>query len=59
VTFFSTRLRRRLGIEKIAKWATAMGLSKKTGIDLPNEVTGIMPSEEWKMKTFRQKMVCR
>jgi penicillin-binding protein 2 len=32
-----------------------MGLSKKTGIDLPNEVTGIMPSEEWKMKTFRQK----
>jgi penicillin-binding protein 2 len=32
-----------------------MGLSKKTGIDLPNEVSGIMPSEEWKMKTFRQK----
>ncbi|HEY2168120.1 MAG TPA: penicillin-binding protein 2, partial [Candidatus Angelobacter sp.] len=52
--FFYT-LAERLGIEKIAKWATAMGLSKKTGIDLPNEVTGIMPSEEWKMKTFRQK----
>ncbi|HEY5027927.1 MAG TPA: penicillin-binding protein 2 [Candidatus Angelobacter sp.] len=52
--FFYT-LAERLGIEKIAKWATAMGLSKKTGIDLPNEVSGIMPSEEWKMKTFRQK----
>ncbi|HEV7550799.1 MAG TPA: penicillin-binding protein 2 [Candidatus Angelobacter sp.] len=52
--FFYT-LAERLGIEKIAKWATAMGLSKKTGIDLPNEVTGIMPSEEWKMRTFRQK----
>jgi penicillin-binding protein 2 len=52
--FFYT-LAERLGIEKIAKWATAMGLSKKTGIDLPNEVTGVMPSEEWKMKTFRQK----
>jgi penicillin-binding protein 2 len=52
--FFYT-LAERLGIEKIAKWATAMGLGKKTGIDLPNEVTGIMPSEEWKMKTFRQK----
>ena len=52
--FFYT-LAERLGIEKIAKWATAMGLSKKTGIDLPNEVSGTMPSEEWKMKTFRQK----
>jgi penicillin-binding protein 2 len=52
--FFYT-LAERLGIEKIAKWATAMGLGKKTGIDLPNEVTGIMPSEEWKMRTFHQK----
>jgi penicillin-binding protein 2 len=52
--FFYT-LAERLGIEKIAKWATAMGLSKKTGIDLPNEVTGVMPSEEWKQRTFHQK----
>ncbi|HWF02692.1 MAG TPA: penicillin-binding protein 2 [Candidatus Angelobacter sp.] len=52
--FFYT-LAERLGIEKIAKWATAMGLGKKTGIDLPNEVTGIMPSEEWKQRTFHQK----
>jgi penicillin-binding protein 2 len=52
--FFYT-LAERLGIEKIAKWAGAVGIGKKTGIDLPNEVTGIMPSEEWKMKTFRQK----
>jgi penicillin-binding protein 2 len=52
--FFYT-LAERMGIEKIAKWATAMGIGKKTGIDLPNEVSGIMPSEEWKMKTFRQK----
>src|SRR5258708_2424868 len=52
--FFYT-LAERLGIEKIAKWASAMGIGKKTGIDLPNEASGIMPSEEWKMKTFRQK----
>ncbi|HEY2113477.1 MAG TPA: penicillin-binding protein 2, partial [Candidatus Angelobacter sp.] len=52
--FFYT-LAERLGIEKIAKWATAMGISKRTGIDLPNEVNGIMPSEEWKMKNFHQK----
>jgi penicillin-binding protein 2 len=53
-TFFYT-LAERLGIEKIAKWATAMGIGKKTGIDLPNEVNGTMPSEEWKMRVFRQK----
>lgn len=52
--FFYT-LAERLGIEKIAKWATAMGLGRKTGIDLPNEVSGVMPSEEWKMRTFHQK----
>lgn len=52
--FFYT-LAERLGIEKIAKWATAMGIGKKTGIDLPNEASGIMPSEEWKMRTFHQK----
>jgi len=52
--FFYT-LAERLGIEKIAKWATAMGLGRKTGIDLPNEVSGLMPSEEWKMRTFHQK----
>ena len=52
--FFYT-LAERLGIEKIAKWATALGIGKKTGIDLPNEATGVMPSEEWKLKTFRQK----
>ncbi len=52
--FFYT-LAERLGIEKIAKWASAMGIGKKTGIDLPNEVSGTMPSEEWKMRTFHQK----
>jgi penicillin-binding protein 2 len=52
--FFYT-LAEKLGIEKIAKWASALGIGKKTGIDLPNEVAGVMPSEEWKLKTFRQK----
>ncbi len=52
--FFYT-LAERLGIEKIAKWATAFGIGKKTGVDLPNEASGVMPSEEWKLKNFRQK----
>ena len=48
-------LAERLGIERIAKYATALGLGQKTGIDLPQEVSGVMPSEEWKLKNYRQK----
>ena len=56
--FFYT-LAERLGIERIAKWATLLGLGQKTHIDLPNEASGVMPSEEWKIKNFRQKVVRR
>src|SRR5215472_9109354 len=52
--FFYT-LADRLGIGRIAKYATLLGLGQKTGIDLPNEVTGVMPSEEWKLRNYRQK----
>ena len=51
----TTRWRERLGIEKIAYWAHKVGIGQKTGIDLPGEVSGTMPSEEWKMKTFHEK----
>src|SRR5579863_2006521 len=52
--FFYT-LANKLGIDRIAKYATDLGLGQKTGIDLPNEVSGVMPSEEWKIKNFKQK----
>jgi penicillin-binding protein 2 len=52
--FFYT-LAEKLGIERIAKWAHAFGLGQKTGIDLPNEASGTVPSEEWKMRNFHQK----
>ena len=54
--FFYT-LAQKLGIEKIAKYATQFGLGQKTGIDLPQEASGIMPSEEWKIRTFKQKWI--
>jgi penicillin-binding protein 2 len=53
-TFYYT-LAERLGIEKIAYWAHKVGIGQKTGIDLPGEVAGTMPSEEWKMKNFHEK----
>ncbi len=52
--FFYT-LAEKLGIGRISKYATALGLGQKTGIDLPQEATGVMPSEEWKLRNFRQK----
>jgi penicillin-binding protein 2 len=52
--FFYT-LAEKLGIDRIAKYATLFGLGQKTGIDLPQEVSGVMPSEEWKVRNFKQK----
>jgi penicillin-binding protein 2 len=52
--FFYT-LAERLGIGRIAQYATALGLGKRTGIDLPGEMSGVMPSEEWKIRNFKQK----
>ena len=45
-----------LGVDKINKWATLLGLGVKSGIDLPNEVEGLVPSTEWKrLHTKEQK----
>ena len=43
-------LGRRMGIEPIALYAEALGLGRKTGIDLPGEKEGLVPSPEWKRK---------
>ncbi len=53
-TFFYT-LAERLGISRIARYAMALGLGRRTGIDLPQEASGVMPSEEWKARNFKQK----
>jgi penicillin-binding protein 2 len=53
-TFYYT-LANRLGIDTIAKYATSLGFSQKTGIDLPDEVSGTMPSTAWKLKTQHEK----
>jgi len=43
------------GIEKIHKWATLLGLGERSGIDLPNEVQGLVPSPEWKQQYRKEK----
>lgn len=52
--FFYT-LAEKLGIDRIAKYAQELGLGRKTGVDLPQEASGVMPSEEWKIRNFKQK----
>jgi len=46
---------KRLGIDRISYYALQMGLGRKTGIDLPAEESGLIPSEEWKQRIFHQK----
>jgi penicillin-binding protein 2 len=53
-TFYYT-LANRLGIDTIAKYATSVGLGQKTGVDLPDETTGTVPSTAWKLKTQHEK----
>ena len=44
-----------VGVDKINKWAEALGLGVKSGIDLPNEVQGLVPSTEWKREKMHEK----
>ncbi len=37
-----------LGVDRIHKWSSLLGLGEKSGIDLPNEIKGLVPSTEWK-----------
>jgi penicillin-binding protein 2 len=44
-----------LGVDRINKWATLFGLGVKSGIDLPNEVQGLVPSTAWKAQYTKEK----
>ena len=41
----------RLEIERLARWAKRLGLGAPTGVDLPHEAGGLIPSPEWKLRT--------
>jgi len=44
----------KIGIKKMSEGLKRYGLGKKTGVDLPNEFIGIVPSREWKMKKYNR-----
>jgi len=43
-----------LGIERFNKYMQKFGLGEKTGIDLPAEAIGIIPSAQWKEREFKE-----
>ncbi len=53
-TFFYT-LANKLGIDTIARYAKSAGLGERTGVDLPNEAAGTVPSPKWKLKNYHEK----
>ena len=45
-----------LGIDRLAKWANEYGFGSPTGIDLPGEVSGIVPSNQWKQDALGERI---
>jgi penicillin-binding protein 2 len=45
----------RMDIDDIAHYAEMVGYGHKTGIDLPHEAEGVVPSRRWKIRTLREK----
>lgn len=52
---FFYNLGKDLGIDRMHEYSTRLGLGRKTGIDLPGEQPGLMPSSEWKQKVFHER----
>ncbi|KKP67963.1 MAG: Penicillin-binding protein 2 [Candidatus Moranbacteria bacterium GW2011_GWE1_35_17] len=46
---------RGMGVDKIKKYANLFGYGEMSGIDLPGEANGFLPTEKWKEETFNEK----
>ena len=42
----------KVGVDTLAKYAKGCGLARRTGIDLGNELKGLIPTSQWKLKRF-------
>lgn len=53
--YFWTVARDHLGIERLVAYAKEFGFGEQSGIDLPGEVEGLVPSPQWKERRFHEK----
>ncbi len=52
VTFYTLGLE--LGPDKIINWANKLGVGQPSGIDLPGEKNGFLPTPEWKKRQLKE-----
>jgi len=45
----------KMGIDRLSYYGDKLGIGHKTGIDLPSEESGLMPSEAWVQRAFHRK----
>jgi penicillin-binding protein 2 len=45
----------KMGIDNLAFYGDLVGFGHPTGVDLPHEAVGVMPSPQWKLRNYRQK----
>jgi len=43
-----------LGVDKIAEYSRSFGFGERTGIDMPREKPGLVPTKAWKLKRFKE-----
>ena len=41
-----------MGIDRISRWAHALGFGQSSGVDLPHEETGTVPDPDWKKRVM-------
>jgi penicillin-binding protein 2 len=49
----------RIGGERLQKWSKALGLGHRTGIDLPEEASGLIPGKAWRERINKLEAKCR
>ncbi len=57
--FFYTLGLRMNGTPQLQKWAHRLGLGQPTGVDLPGETAGLIPSPKWRNHLYRQGLTDR
>jgi penicillin-binding protein 2 len=58
VFFYTLGLRMNLTLQ-LQKWAHRLGLGQQTGIDLPGESAGLIPSPAWRNRLYRKGLTDR